>query len=600
MIEKDIFIGICYHKTAPIIKTEILQPIQVGAALTKSKLDFAIPDDTGTNISDRNKKWCEITALYWMRHNVDAECYGLMHYRRLLSFSLKLKTGRSFVSADTDDYRRFGWDDQNIRDIVISADIVTSRTFNVHPIGLSRNVMTNYNMYARDHFIEDLDTCIAVCRDVNKDIFPYFLQALKGTETRFSNIFVMKRDLFFEYTDWMVGVLEETERRLDTSQYDTYQYRVMGFLAERLTEAYFRYAQLAKDARICEQPVAFAAKAPHLARVPEAISIAKMRAAERLDAPKAQLEPINITFAIDEEYAQHAATSLHSVLLNTKTPGRYHFYIVHNGDITDASRQKTEQVAKGFGAQISFVEVSVNSLRWLPMNRAHISLTTYYRLIMHKYLPADVHKIIYLDADTLAAEALEELWDTNLNGNMIAAAADEGGVIQSRRLRLSAAHKYFNAGVLVLDMDKLRQKDLSDLVLNAFEDRGEYVTLQDQDLLNIVFENRTTPLDLKWNVNNRIFVKNELDPAYSDNQANAAAQNPGVLHFTDSRKPWHHNCYNPYYDLYWFHRNQTPWAETSAETFKRRLVRWIWCHLNSKYRRNFDNARVAGTGTGVD
>lgn len=596
MIKTDIFIGVCYHKPAPVVKTEILQPIQVGAALANYKLGFAMPDDTGTNISNKNKEWCEITAIYWMRHNVDAEYYGLMHYRRLLSFSPKVKADRSFVRANERDYRKFGWDDQAIREIVNSTDIVTPPVYNIHPVGLPGNVMTNYNFYARDHWIEDLDACIEICRTANQDIFPYLLQALKDTRTRFGNISIMKRDLFFEYTDWMVNVLEETERQLDISQYDAYQSRVIGFLAERLTEAYFRYAQSAKGAQIKERPVAFAAKPPQPARVSEAITTAANQVAQKVKAPKTQLEPINITFAIDDGYAKHAATALHSVLLNAKTPGRYHCYIFHKGDVTDGSSRKLEQVANGFGAQVSFIEIPIDSLRWLPMNRPHISMTTYYRLVMHKFLLADIHRIIYLDADTLATAPLEELWESDLDGNIIGAAPDEGGALQSRRLRMGATHKYFNAGVLVLDMDGLRKTDLKALVLNAFEDRGEYVTLQDQDLLNIIFENKMASLDLKWNVNNRIFVRNDLDPAYSDDQASAAAQNPGILHFTDTRKPWHTKCPNPYYDLYWFHRNQTPWAETNAEKSKRQLRRWLWRHLNSKYKQNIVDAHISSSG----
>lgn len=595
MITKDIFVGVCYHKPAPVVKTNILQPVHVGAAVATSRLNFAIADDTGTNISSKNKKWCEITAAYWMRHNVNAKYYGLMHYRRLLSFSPEVNADSSFVQADTRSYQKYGWVDQTIRELVSSADIVSPPTYNIHPVGMPGNLMTGYNFYAREHHVKDLDVCIDVARTANDDIFPYFLQSLKDTRSRFGNIFIMKRDLFFEYSDWMLHVLEETEQRLDTSLYDPHQARVIGFLAERLTEAYFRYAQSAKDARIIERPVVYGIRPPQPARASKAIAAAAHRLRQTAGAQKATLETINIAFAIDAGYAKHAAAAMHSVLLNARNPGGYHFYFFHNGDLSDDLHEKLEQVANVFAAQVSFIAIPIDSLRWLPMNRPHISMTTYYRLVMDKYLPADVHRIIYLDADTLATAPLEELWQSDLGDKMIGAAPDEGGVLQSRRLRLGAGHKYFNAGVLLLDMDRLRKVNLKALILKAFEDRGEYLTLQDQDLLNIAFENKTATLDLRWNVNNRIFVRNDMDPAYSDDQAVAAAQNPGILHFTDSRKPWHSKCLNPYYGLYWFHLNQTPWAEKNVEKFKRQLHRWLWCNLNSRYRRNIIEARLHAT-----
>ena len=586
MIKTDVFVGVCYHKEAPVIKTDVLQPIQVGTALSDTRLDFALPDNTGPNISHKNPKWCELTAAYWMRHNVDAECYGLLHYRRLLSFSKKYKFDKSFVWADKRDYARFAWKDDTIRELMSVIDIATPPKYRSHPSGLPDYLLTNYDMYARDHFIEDLEKCLQICRSINPVLFPFFLQSIKDTKTRFGNMFVMRRDLYFEYIDWIFQILEETERQIDTTNYDSYQSRVIGFLAERLTDAYFRYAQAIKNVQTRELTLAFAAKPPNRSQMPATLEVARNLLSQEKFENTANLEPVNTAFAIDEGYAKHAAASLHSVLLRAHTPSRYRNYVFNSGDLTEDSRQKIEDVATSFGAEVKFVDIPVDSLRWLPMNRPHISLTTYYRLLMDKFLPDTVKRIIYLDSDTLATAALEDLWDTEMDGRLVAAAPDEGGVLQSRRLKLSTSHKYFNAGVLVLDIEGLRRIDMKELVLKAFQDRGEFITLQDQDLLNIIFENETVNLDLRWNVNNRIYMKNELDPAYSDEQSKEASKNPGIVHFTDRRKPWHSRCYNPHYELYWFHLNETPWAESSGENMKRRMFRALWCRYNKRYKRN--------------
>ena len=79
--EDRIKILISYHKESEIITSEIMKPIQVGAKA--SPLDLGIlRDDQGTNISDKNDRYCELTAQYWAWKNLDADYYGFMHYRR--------------------------------------------------------------------------------------------------------------------------------------------------------------------------------------------------------------------------------------------------------------------------------------------------------------------------------------------------------------------------------------------------------------------------------------------------------------------------------------------------------------------------------------
>ena len=87
---------VCHHKESDYIKTECLIPIQVGRAIAPYKLDYCIGDDTGDNISHKNKNWCELTAMYWQWKNVDADYYGLFHYRRYLSF----RHEKSFYSEE--------------------------------------------------------------------------------------------------------------------------------------------------------------------------------------------------------------------------------------------------------------------------------------------------------------------------------------------------------------------------------------------------------------------------------------------------------------------------------------------------------------------
>ena len=77
-----------YHKTAPLLASASVRPIHVGAARAKAPLAGMIGDDTGQNISDQNREYCELTALYWAwKNDTEATHIGLMHYRRVLDFA---------------------------------------------------------------------------------------------------------------------------------------------------------------------------------------------------------------------------------------------------------------------------------------------------------------------------------------------------------------------------------------------------------------------------------------------------------------------------------------------------------------------------------
>lgn len=91
MLKKRGFIGIAFHKKSFLYKDDKIIPIRVGASINKNNLKVNkkeleyIEDSTGENISEKNKNYCELTGIYWMLKNINADFYGLMHYRRYLT-----------------------------------------------------------------------------------------------------------------------------------------------------------------------------------------------------------------------------------------------------------------------------------------------------------------------------------------------------------------------------------------------------------------------------------------------------------------------------------------------------------------------------------
>ena len=138
------------HKNTALLKSKILLPIQVGAALGKEKLENMLADDTGENISEKNPMYCELTAQYWAWKNLEADYYGFFHYRRYLNFSdRKYKEDRwgnvreNILSEEMKE--KYGLSDGKIEALVSSYDLVISEEKNIASMpGKASNVYEQY------------------------------------------------------------------------------------------------------------------------------------------------------------------------------------------------------------------------------------------------------------------------------------------------------------------------------------------------------------------------------------------------------------------------------------------------------------------------
>ncbi len=182
-------------------------PIQVGAALTDKHI-FKVLDSSGIdNISEKNRQYCELTGLYWAWKNDVSEYIGFCHYRR--KFLLTDEQTQTVINGD--------------------ADVVVT-----YPILNFDSVRTQYG---KDHVIEDWDTLMDVIEDIAPDYHAAACEVQNGIYYYAYNMFIMKKDLFNDYCNFIFPILEECERRIGQKD-DIYQNRYIGFLAERLLSVY--------------------------------------------------------------------------------------------------------------------------------------------------------------------------------------------------------------------------------------------------------------------------------------------------------------------------------------------------------------------------
>lgn len=197
----------------PILQEEpYVIPIQAGAALTDQRCCL-VTDHTGFNISERNREFCELTALYWIWKNDVHDIVGLNHYRR--SFK---------INADA------------IRNILQDYDIIIPTPY-YYRISLK-------DEYERYHVASDLKLLLQTIDRLYPQMSNSLREALTENMLIPYNMFIAGRDVLDDYCSRLFAILFCMEKNMNLEGRDKYQRRAFGFLAERIFTAYVQEKHL--------------------------------------------------------------------------------------------------------------------------------------------------------------------------------------------------------------------------------------------------------------------------------------------------------------------------------------------------------------------
>lgn len=213
----NIKVLVAAHKPYWMPEDPVFLPMQVGSE-GKAAIGFQ-RDDQGENISARNFSFCELTGLYWMWKHVDAEVYGLCHYRRYFAKGfLGPKKGRLLTGRDAEA-------------LMEKTDILLPRKRHYY-------IETNYSQYVHAHHEEDLTATKALLAEVCPEYLTAWDKTMQQRNGHRFNMFLMRRPLFESYCAWLFDILFRLEARLDISSYSPKDQRVFGYVAERLMDVW--------------------------------------------------------------------------------------------------------------------------------------------------------------------------------------------------------------------------------------------------------------------------------------------------------------------------------------------------------------------------
>lgn len=261
-----VVIAVSCHKPTALPKAGAYLPIHAGAALAAEPIPGMQPDDEGDNISERNPRFCELTAQYWAWKHIEAEYVGICHYRRYFCFDGLEHEANDHAQIEVSDLTPEAAaelrldDDGLIAQTVSRYDMIIPAQWDVRgvytPKGPKRNVakhMIAYGLVTKD-ILKALDRIVAKRqRAYRADLRDY----LAGSRYIGYNCLIARRELFDELCAFEFDVLKAFDESYDFGGDIEAAKRVCGYLGEILFSTFVLHLQRTSSASIAEFPLVF-------------------------------------------------------------------------------------------------------------------------------------------------------------------------------------------------------------------------------------------------------------------------------------------------------------------------------------------------------
>ncbi|MGE8192570.1 DUF4422 domain-containing protein [Erwinia amylovora] len=562
----NISIYTSHHKPSAFLSSPVIKPIHVGKANSLDEICCA-GDDSGDSISLKNPFYCELTAHYWVWKNTDISDYvGFMHYRRHFNFSddqykdedVWGMVSRSEIDADYEN--EFGLDEDSIKKCIGDAYLLLPKKWSVKAAG---NINNFEHYKVSDHLhIEDYQNAL----DILTDKYPEYKKAVTlfndAHNGYYTNMYVMKRDLFIEYSDWLFSILSDLEETLYFKNYSQQEKRVFGHISERLFNIFIIKKIADSKIKIKEIQRTFIRKETFNSYLlPQYIS-----------------NSVPVVICSDDNYAMALGGLIKSIINNASSDKNYDLVILDNG-LTVKNKHRILSLIKDItNFSVRFFSVHAFDEIKDAYIRPPFTIATYSRLFIPR-LFRHFEKVVFIDTDTVVESDLAELIDISMGDNLVAAVQDivmEGfvkfgniaesddgiqtaGEYLKSKLALSKPEEYFQGGIMVFNIEAMNKENIFSRLMSEL--KGQSFWFLDQDIMNKVFHGRVHFLPLEWNVyhgngHTDTFYPNLKFSTYS--RYLKARKNPKMIHFAGENKPWHTDKVD-YYDNFIKNIQGTPW-----------------------------------------
>ncbi len=286
---------------------------------------------------------------------------------------------------------------------------------------------------------------------------------------------------------------------------------------------------------------------------------------------------MHFLYTCDDNYIWLMGISVISLFENNKSVDNLDVYVLTN-NISNSNKVLVNDIAKEYGRRIEVIEIanlkipqSLTSKRW--------PTSAYIRLFAGVYLPSIIEKVIYVDCDTIVEGNIEDLEEIDIDKKSIWGVKDCIGKKYKKNIGLSIDDIYINAGILILNLNKLRSVDVSERLHNFMKQYGKRVNYADQDVLNGCFSGDIGCIPPQFNVMTivasysykEIMTLRRPTNYYSEMEIKKAVEKPLIVHFTTNMRtirPWYYNSNHPRRYEFRKYMSISPWKDRELPKMK--------------------------------
>ncbi len=300
-----------------------------------------------------------------------------------------------------------------------------------------------------------------------------------------------------------------------------------------------------------------------------------------------------VAYAADDNYAKYLGISMLSLFRSNEGFEEIEVFVLDCG-ILKENKNKLQSIARQYNRMIGFIsmEEAVSGLD-LRMGARKISIASYARLFLASILPKSCTRVLYLDCDTIVRGKVDEFWNADMEGYLVAGVRDTVDSFFLKKIGLDEDEYYVNAGILLIDLEGWRKEELEQRFIAFIRKFEGNVPHHDQGTINGVCRKRKLAVKPCFNATSNIYSFSAktirriyfMDNFYSQEELDEAKSDPAILHFTTGLvgRPWEENCIHPMKKEYLNVAALSPWKEDpllpDSRKFSVKAFSWFYRHM---------------------